>query len=122
MLPPKYVTINQSISSLQTHNNHNIIMREKTGLLNVTQGSYKFYVRSPAGSHLSKLVVTPAMVNVGTIQILKKMFVFSLIKLFNSCYTSQILIHRSAIAAAIISYNLSGTDYSLPEYKMAAPH
>ena len=31
----------------------------KTGLLNFTQGSYKFYVGSPAGSHLSKLVATP---------------------------------------------------------------
>ena len=32
---------------------------KKTGLLNVTQGSYKLQVRSPAGSHLSKLVATP---------------------------------------------------------------
>ena len=31
---------------------------EKTGLRNVMQGSYKFQVRSPAGSHLSKLVAT----------------------------------------------------------------
>ena len=35
------------------------IMLQKTGLLNVTQGSYKVYVGSPAGSHLSKLVATP---------------------------------------------------------------
>ena len=28
------------------------IMLQKTGLLNVTQGSYKVYVGSPAGSHL----------------------------------------------------------------------
>ena len=33
---------------------------KKTELLNVTQGSYKLQVRSPAGSHLSKLVATPA--------------------------------------------------------------
>ena len=32
---------------------------KKTGFLNVTQGSYKLQVRSPAGSHLSKLVATP---------------------------------------------------------------
>ena len=35
------------------------IMLQKTGLLNVTQGSYKVYVGSPAGSHFSKLVATP---------------------------------------------------------------
>ena len=58
MLPPKYATINHSISLLQTHNNHNIML-QKTGLQNVTQGSYKCYVGSPAGSHLSKLVATP---------------------------------------------------------------
>ena len=31
---------------------------KKTGLLNVTQSSYKLQVRSPVGSHLSKLVAT----------------------------------------------------------------
>ena len=35
---------------------------KKTGLLNVTQGSYKLQVRSPAGSHLSKLVATPVII------------------------------------------------------------
>ena len=35
---------------------------QKTGLLNFTQGSYTFYAGSPAGSHLSKLVATPASV------------------------------------------------------------
>ena len=34
---------------------------EKTELQNVMQGSYKFQFRSPAGSHLSKLVATPEM-------------------------------------------------------------
>ena len=36
-----------------------IMLQKKPGLLNVTQGSYKVYVGSPAGSHLSKLVPTP---------------------------------------------------------------
>ena len=34
---------------------------QKTGLLNFLQGSCKFYVGSPAGSHLSKLVATPVV-------------------------------------------------------------
>ena len=38
------------------------IMLQKTGLLNVTQGSYKVHVGSTAGSHFSKLVATPAMI------------------------------------------------------------
>ena len=60
MLPPK-ICYNQSISLLQTHNCQlSYIILQKTGLLNFTQGSYKFYVGSPAGSHLSKLVATPA--------------------------------------------------------------
>ena len=37
---------------------------EKTGLQNVMQGSYKFQFRSPAGSHLSKLVATPGFLGV----------------------------------------------------------
>ena len=42
---------------------------KKTGLLNVTQGSYKLQVRSPAGSHLSKLMATPEFSLLGPIQL-----------------------------------------------------
>ena len=71
MLPPK-ICYNQSINIFIANSQLSIyiyytakyiyIMLQKTGLLNFTQGSYKFYVGSPAGSHLSKLVATPAPV------------------------------------------------------------
>ena len=69
----KYATINQSISLLQTHNcQSSYIILQKTGLLNFTQGSYKFYVGSPAGSHLSKLVSTPAAAAQGMVALFIK--------------------------------------------------
>ena len=53
-------SINQYLyCKLTSHNTY--YAAKKTGLLNVTQGSYKVYVGSPAGSHLSKLVTTPGM-------------------------------------------------------------
>ena len=61
MLPPK-ICYNQSINIFIAYSKLSIIIYyilQKTGLLNFPQGSYKFYVGSPPGSHLSKLVATP---------------------------------------------------------------
>ena len=55
MLPPK-ICYNQSINIFIANSKLSII---KYYTLNFPQGSYKFYVGSPTGSHLSKLVVTP---------------------------------------------------------------
>ena len=62
MLPPK-ICYNQSINIFIANSKLSIIIyyTAKTGLLNFPQGSYKCYVGSPAGSHLSKLVATPAL-------------------------------------------------------------
>ena len=52
-------SINQYLYCKLKTVNHNILYTAKNRVLNFPQGSYKFYVGRPAGSHLSKLVATP---------------------------------------------------------------